>query len=385
MKFIRPGMRKPKAESASMERMLAKAQTKVRATRLRIGGFFAFARPGNWFVSKIPPLLAVAYLAILRSGIAPHNAVRLLACGLFSIFCVAIYGHVLNDIFDQEADRLANKVNRLATMRPVWRGLLPPAFLIGGFLPALAVHYSIGPLFLLTLNYLWPTVYSIPFTRLKERGLFGVACDALGSHISPTLFVLGLFATSGPAESSPGRIGFVLLVTLWAAVLGVKGILHHQIADRENDIQSGIVTFATKIRPEVLQRFLTGFNLLIELPVSALLTVQVSLWCPLAIAAFILYTGPEVIKYLLGFKFALTANPATIRASVPFTNEMFYVLWMPMAAAIQIGFHKPALFSLPILHALIFHQPVVQQLSDWLAIIKNATLVYRGRYSMQGR
>jgi 4-hydroxybenzoate polyprenyltransferase len=370
-------MRKHKAESAPMERM-----------RLRIaaiGGFVAFARPGNWFVSKIPPLLAVAYLEILRSGIAPHNAARLLACCLFSIFCVAIYGHVLNDIFDQETDRLANKVNRLATMRPVWRGLLPPAFLIGGFLPTLAAHYSIGSLLLLTLNYLWPTVYSIPFARLKERGLFGVACDALGSHITPTLFVLELFATSGPAGSSSDQTAFALMVTLWAAALGLKGILHHQIADRENDIQSGIVTFATNTRPEVLQRFLTGFNLLAELPVSALLTALVSSWCPLAITAFIIYTGSEVTKYLLGFKFALTANPATIRASVPFTNEMFYILWMPMAAATQISLDNPALISLPILHAVIFHQPVVQQLSDWLAIIKNATLVYRGRCSMQGR
>jgi 4-hydroxybenzoate polyprenyltransferase len=370
-------MRKHKAESAPMERM-----------RLRIaaiGRFFAFARPGNWFVSKIPPLLAVGYLEILRSGISPHNAARLLACSLFSIFCVAIYGHVLNDIFDQEADRLANKVNRLATMRPIWRRLLPPAFLIGGFLPTLAGHYSIGPLLLLTLNYLWPTVYSIPFTRLKERGLLGVACDALGSHITPTLFVLGLFATSGPAGSFSSQTGFALMVTLWATVLGLKGILHHQIADRENDIQSGIVTFATKTRPEVLQRFLAGFNLLIELPVSALLSALVCSWCPLAVAAFLIYTGSEVTKYLLGFKFALTADPATIRASVPFTNEMFYVLWMPMAAATQIGLDNPASFSLPILHAVIFHQPVVQQLSDWLAIIKNATLVYRGHCSMQGR
>src|ERR1700686_1384627 len=153
MKSIRPGMRKHNAESAPMERM-----------RLRIaaiGGVVAFARPGHWFVSKIPPLLAVAYLEILRSGIAPHHAARVLACSLLSIFCVAIYGHVLNDIFDQETDRLANKVNRLATMRPVWRGLLPPAFLIGGFLPTLAAHYSIGSLLLLTLNSLWPTVYSI--------------------------------------------------------------------------------------------------------------------------------------------------------------------------------------------------------------------------------
>lgn len=354
--------------------------------RLRVAGaagFFAFARPGNWFFSKIPPLLAVAYLAILRFGIAPHLATRLLASGLLSIFSVAIYGHVINDIFDQEADRLASKVNHVAALRPVCRVLLAGAFLIAGFLPALIADYSIGVLSLLMLNYLWPTIYSIPITRLKEKGLFGVASDAMGSHITPTLFILALFATSAPAGSPTGQTGFALVATLWAGVLGLKGILHHQIADRDNDVQSGIVTFATRTRVEILQRFLTGFNLLIELPVSALFTVIVFSQCPLAIVAFVLYTGSEAMKYKLGFQFALTANPETIRASVPFANEMFYVLWMPMAAGIQLALDIPALIWLPLVHVVIFHRPVAQQVDDWRAVVKNATLVYCGRRGRQ--
>ena len=280
---------------------------------------------------------------------------------MFSIFCVAIYGHVVNDIFDLEPDRLANKVNRLAAMRPVCRILLAGAFLIAGFLPARITHYSVAAFSLLALNYLWPTLYSLPFPRLKEKGLLGVACDVLGSHITPTLFVLAVFATSAPARSSTGLTGLALVTTLWAGVLGIKGILHHQIADRDNDIQSGIVTFATQTRLEVLQRFLIGFNLLVELPVSALFTALVSSWCRLAMVAFVIYTGSEALKYRLGFKFAPTANPATIRAIVPFTNEMFYVLWMPAAAATQIGLDNPAFFWLPILHFIVFHKPVVEQ------------------------
>src|ERR1700689_5482009 len=80
--------------------------------------------PGNWLASKIPTLPAIAYIDILRFGIAPDEAARLLVSALISICCVAIYGHVVNDIFDLEADRLANKVNRLAAMRPTRRLLL---------------------------------------------------------------------------------------------------------------------------------------------------------------------------------------------------------------------------------------------------------------------
>jgi 4-hydroxybenzoate polyprenyltransferase len=228
---------------------------RVRITAAAEG--FAFARTGNWFVSKIPPLLAVAYLEILRFGLTPQPAARLLGCGLFSIFCVAIYGHVVNDIFDLKADRLANKVNRLAAMRPFSRVSLGGAFLAGGFLPALMAGYSIGVVSLLMLNYLWPTIYSVPITRLKEKGLFGVACDALGSHVTPTLFILALFATTTSDGPSAGQSAVPLVATVWAGVLGLKGILHHQIADRDSDIQSGTATFATRTSVESLQRFLT--------------------------------------------------------------------------------------------------------------------------------
>jgi len=345
--------------------------------RVRLAAAIAFARPDNWFVSKIPPLLAIAYLDMLRFELAPAAALGCLGGALVSIFCVAIYGHVVNDIFDLEADRLAGKVNRLATKRPIWRWLLALGFLCAGFVPAAALSYPAGAVALLAFNYLWPTIYSVPVLRLKERGLFGVACDVLGSHVTPTVFVLALFAAAAPDEGGPAPIAIV--ATLWAAVLGFKGILHHQVADRENDIRSGLVTFATRADVGSLQRFLTRFNLLVELPVSALFVVMAALWCPLAIAALLLYAGSETAKYKLGFQFALTREPATIRVSVPFTNETFYVMWLPMAEALQLAFHRQAFVGVLLLHGLIFRQPIAQQLADWRAILKQAALAYLAR------
>jgi hypothetical protein len=351
----------------------------VTRRRPRLAGSLAFARPENWLVSKIPPLLAVAYLAVGRFGTAPDDVLRLLASGLVSIVCVATYGHLVNDMFDLEADRLANKVNRLAAMRPVRRVLLTGVFLIAGFLPSLFTDYSVWALSLLALNYLWPTLYSIPATRLKERGLLGVACDALGSHITPTLFVLALFASASPDRSVSGRTTFIVVATLWAGALGLKGILHHQIADRHSDLQAGIATFATRVPVEGIQRFLSRFNLLVELPISALLTAIVAQRCPAAVAAWVIYTGSEAIKYKLGFQFALTPAAAMRRASVPFANEMFYVLWMPMAAAVQLALDDPILIWIPLVQIAVFRQPVVQQIGDWRAILTNANLVRAAR------
>jgi 4-hydroxybenzoate polyprenyltransferase len=336
-----------------------------------------FARPENWFFSKLPPLLAIAYLTILGSTLDSARAVLLLASYLFSIVCVATYGHIVNDITDIAADRRAGKANSMAAASQVLRRVLVATFLLAGFLPAAIVDYSLQVLLLLAFNYLLPTIYSIPLTRLKERGLLGVACDAMGSHVTPTLVALALFG-GAVAAPAPGT-GFAVLATLWAGVLGLKGILHHQIADRENDIRAGVVTFATRSDQSTLQRFLTGFNLCVELPVSAAFVALAWTACPLAVAAFLLYVAAETCKYRLGFQFALTADAGTIRASVPFTNELFYVLWLPLAAAIQLAFDRPGWLALPLLHLAVFHPQARQQVRDWRSIAAAAAMAYRSR------
>src|SRR6202035_10422 len=127
-------------------------------------------------------------------------------------------------------------------------------------------------------------------------------------------------------------------------------------------IHSGVVTFATKADPDTLRRFLSRFNLFVELPLSALFALLVCPWYPLAIPAFVLYAGSEALKYKLDFQFALTTDPATVRPSVPFANEMFYILWMPVAAAVQLGFEGTGFFWVPLLHAVVFRQLILRQL-----------------------
>jgi 4-hydroxybenzoate polyprenyltransferase len=351
--------------------MRALAATTARALR--------FARPENWFFSKLPPLLAVAYLGILGREGDGAGAVRLLACYLFSIACVAIYGHIVNDVYDVEADRRAGKANSMAEASPARRLLLATTFVLAGFLPALVADYTLPVVLLLAFNYLLPTIYSIPITRLKEKGLLGIACDAMGAHVTPTLIALALFGAS--ASGAPARqAGFAALATLWAAVLGLKGILHHQIADRDNDLRSGIVTFATRSDHATLQRFLTRFNLCVELPVSAAFVAASFGTCPLAVAALAVYVASEVVKWKLGFQFALTADPATIRASVPFTNELFYVLWLPLAAAVQLAVDRPGWLAIALIHVVVFHPQVAQQLRDWRAMGDAVAHAYRRRY-----
>jgi hypothetical protein len=50
---------------------------------------------------------------------------------------------------------------------------------------------------------------------------------------------------------------------------------------------------------------------------------------------------------------------------------MFYVVWLPMAGAIQIAVDHHALLWLPLLHAGLFRAPIMQQFDDCRAIVAN--------------
>jgi hypothetical protein len=181
--------------------------------------------------------------------------------------------------------------------------------------------------------------------RLKERGVLALIADVGGSHLVPTAFLL---ATLGPRLDVGRRseVVFGVAAVGWSCALGVKGILHHQISDRENDIASSTTTFVTVRRAEDLQTWLSRYNLLIETPVSAVLAFTVLDACPLAAVAFLAYFAIETAKYVLGFQFALTSDPRTIRASFPFVNEAFYVFWLPLAAAAQLAMNDLRWLSL---------------------------------------
>ncbi len=305
---------------------------------------FAFARADNWWFSKIPPLLGISYLCILMEGFPAGTAFQKLGCYLISIACVATYGHIVNDAFDVDADLRAHKFNAMSRLRGSSRALLAISFLLAGFLPALIADYSGVSLMLLAANYLWPTIYSIPGIRLKERGLSGVVCDAMGSHVTPTLLLLSVFGLL-QANASTGARAFASAATLWSAALGIKGILHHQILDRESDTGSGTNTFAINMELATILRFLARFNLWVELPISVALAAIVFRFCPLV----------------------------ATRAIVPFTNELFYIWWLPMAAALQLALVHPVLWWLPGLHAGVFYMTLPMALTE-MAFTKRVIL-----------
>lgn len=323
-------------------------------------------RFGNWWTHKIPPLLLVVYVELIRRHASLGATVASICVLVFCVSCVAAYGHVVNDWCDIADDQQAGKPNAMRDV-PVWkRAALCVGLVVAGF-AVLAPFADAWPArFALAVNYLWPTIYSIPGIRLKERGLLGVLSDAAGSHITPTVF-----AFADVSVFVPGAVNgaVVAAVILWATVLGIKGILYHMIADRANDESAGVDTFVATFDVSRLFAVLARYNLLVELPVSIFLAVVVAAFVPLAVVALAVYLSLESTKYVLAFEFAVSGDARLRRASVPFANEMLYTLWLPLAAAVQLALHGVWFAWLPFVHGLLFRQQIAVQIGDTRAVV----------------
>ncbi len=331
-----------------------------------LGWIRSVFRVNNWWFSKLPPLLATACVQILLLGITVSQGALLLGCVFFSIVCVASYGHVVNDLFDVDTDARAGKPNAVARLGRRRAAAICVALVGAGFLPTAAVDYSPWGFLLLSLNYLWPTIYSLPGIRLKERGIWGVLCDAAGSHVTPTLFVLTVFARAVP---SLGTIAIAIALVGWSCVLGIKGILNHQAADRECDAASGTTTLVGTLSPARLERFMPRYNVGLEFPYSLAVVLAVLECCPLAAVGLLFYGTVELIKYRLGFQFALNDDPRNTRASVPFANDFFYEIWFPLAVTTQLVLANRNWAWFPILCVLLFFRNFRVQAGDLLAVV----------------
>ncbi len=342
-------------------------------------------RVDHWWYSKVAPALAVAYSASLLYRLGPLATARSILLIAFVGLCAGSYGHVINDVFDIEVDRLAGKRNHMANFRP-WQRFLICGLLIGaGFGPSILISHSSTTLVLLGLEYLLPTIYSVPPLRLKEFGALGVLCDSLGAHLVPCLYVLSVVTheAGDPALThSRSAVAFVWLVAAWALCLGLIAIVIHEFEDRENDLRSGIRTFAT------------GLSFAqVRWPVTVLYAAELCAFAGIAI----LLIRPAPLVAVFAVVYALTLAIKVVRHWNYFRryeedrrtiqwwqfSHPFYEFYFPLAAALQCAWRHPALTPFPVLQLTFFAHTFREQLPDLRALPVIATeLLWRGRLDL---
>ena len=228
----------------------------------------------------------------------------------------------MNAITDLKDDLRCGKANRMVG-RSVAFKFFAVAVCVGMGLGAgwLLRNYPLT-LGLYAATWVAYTLYSVPPFRWKVRGIWGVAMDASGAHLLPTLWTASLMA-----EATGHAVPVIFLTSLgvWASALGLRGILWHQLYDRENDRLSHVTTFAARRNPESIRRFVAWVAFPLEMAALGLILVQMETpW------AWVVLAGYLAMEWMTSrfLDIDLIVVQPTARFRIIFAE--YYQLWYPL-------------------------------------------------------
>ncbi|MEH2236059.1 tetratricopeptide repeat protein [Nostoc sp.] len=359
---------KRKAIVARSKRQKHIFETEVVGESGSTGLFSSFSkiiRGGDWWLYKLPPLLAIAYAEILLMNFPVIQLILTVLALLFSISSVAAYGHIVNDIFDIEVDQRVGKNNSMAQFSSWQRLLLCILFAVTGFVLPTLMNFGTLAIILLGINYLLPTLYSAPPLRLKEKGIWGIISDAAGAHAIPTLFVATTFLHLS-ASPQPQSIILTIAATAWSFCAGIRGIILHQLWDRENDLKSDVKTLVTKLNVEKVRFWISYIIFPTEILLLSLLVLVISRFAPILLLFFILYLLSKTINIKLGLANAFDTAPIR-KVNIPLHD--FNEVWLPLALITLLSIREPFFFILLLLHIILFYPSIKQRTTDLFQLI----------------
>lgn len=324
-------------------------------------------RADDW-LWKFPPLLAVAYAFIL---VEDHNTFTSLS-SLILIFAVcgpaaAAYGYMINDIFDLAADRAAGRKNWMGLFSPFQKFAACLLCLCAGLLPVFFYEFGSTARYLLMVQFLLPTVYSVPPIRFKERGFLGVIVDSLGAHAVPVLFISAAFTYTGSVPQSEAY-PLAISAALWSFFLGLRNITIHQVRDRLNDKRANVRTFGGSRKPKKLRKLVLFVFLPCEL-VSLSVFLAIILQFSWVLAIFVcVFLVTELCRSHFKWTLSLFYPRHNVERYVPFVTNGFYEFWLPLALAIQLTLVNLLYGSILIVHLLIFRR-ITRESIRWMFLL----------------
>jgi len=352
-----------------VEFMNAPNSNKSKKTRIKekLLSLFNLLRGSDWWFYKIPPLLAIAYAEILLQSPPPQTALATLLALLASMFFVAAYGHVINDIFDVEVDLQAGKHNQIATLSNLQRILLCIILAGLGFLPWLFIGFTSQSAILLAAIYILLTIYSAPPLRLKERDIWGVITDAAQVHAVPTLLVATVFSHL-TATPQPQSAILATVATAWAFLAGIRGILLHQIWDRDSDLSAGVTTLVTRIGIESAEFGIRYFTFPVELLLLSLLVLAIAQFAPSLLIFCALYILVRTLSTKSG---ATNLDPAPAQKKYIVPHD-FYEVWLPISLLVLLAIQKPLFLSLMGVHIGLFYPGIAERVAELNLLLRSS-------------
>jgi 1,4-dihydroxy-2-naphthoate octaprenyltransferase len=309
-----------------------------------------FFRSPDWWSSKLPPLLAFAYLFLSEpSAPPPAAAALLLALFLATAACTAAWGHFLNDLADAPQDRLLGRISGAATLGRRRATAVVVAGLALAAAPWLWLPASVPARTAFGLELALLAAYALPPLRLKERGAAGVIADALYGHALPLAITLGLF---GAASAAPLAAVPAALLFAWKLFQGLCGALASQIADRKADRRSRtrtpLAAGGALAAHRLLLRFLLPAQLLVF--VAALLALLPRWpWLLPAYALFLVFRLAQIhLRWHRGMQFYRRGYPG-----YALLND-FHERWLPLVALVLLVARDAWFAPFAIAHLALF-------------------------------
>ncbi|CAB4796228.1 MAG: hypothetical protein F2744_01305 [Actinobacteria bacterium] len=337
----------------------------------------SLVRSGQWWDHKIPPLIAAAVLAVLPA--TDPNGLQLfvdLILFLITAVGVAAFGHVVNDLADIKTDAIAGAPNQMAALSTQTRAAVVGGTVVCGLLPWIWLPHTSAALSLLGIEILLLLVYSLKPIRLKDRAAAGVLADSLYAYVVPVLLSIAVFTQVG-GISGPGW-AITLTVGMWALLMGLRGILWHQVGDIAHDQRAGLSTLATRIGVTHARRIL-GVMVIVEFAAAALALIVVAqgtgeTWLPVFGLGYVLYR-----MFQMSVLWSEPVHLRSLRHSGGRIRFLGFVLlnefvekWLPLAALIAIALRLPLMWFAVLLYLVLFDNAAVEFLRRDLAALPDA-------------
>lgn len=316
----------------------------------KLKAFWKLIRAYEWWNYKIPLALGAAFAVAWAGKISFSEVILPTLVIALAGFSAGIYASVFNDFMDMEQDRGADKITPMINL-PQWQRvsviLLSLSLM---FIVSCLLYHLPRALTCFLLIWVGYTAYSLPPIRLKERGVLGILCIAIGEHVLAALLaVFVVVEMTGCAVSLP----WLCALGVWSTGFGCRGILWHQLNDIENDRMVGCTTMGAVLGPVALRRF--GDYFIFPMEILAFGTVMVLSGNMLAWIFLAVYCVLEWLRYKY-----MSAN-IIIVAPKPHARFIFfeyYQIFYPMAFLLSaVTTDKSAVFLIA-LFCLFFAAPI---------------------------
>lgn len=274
----------------------------------------------------------------------------------------AAYVSVINDLTDREDDAAAGKPNRLAGQSTWVAWLLVAVTVAAGIVVSWLWRKDTLLLTMYLAAWLAFSLYSLPPFRWKTRGLAGVLCDASGANLFPTLVAVTIAYRAAGHTPEPA---WFISVGAWGFANGLRGILWHQLTDREHDRKAGVRTFAERHPARVATFVGTWIAFPIELAALGVMLWKLrSAW---PVAFLVIYS---LLAALRVHRWSMNAVIVAPKPRFLIVLHEYYDVYLPLAILAASASRFPRDFLILGAHLLVFPLRKIQTLRDTAKLIR---------------